>query len=64
MKVLIYNIGFRYTDFIMLGKEIKKKKRMDTLLTFVFLGLLHLGELGITALATQKSSTEVLLVGG
>ena len=57
MKVLIYNIGFRYADFIILGKEIKKKKRMDTLLTFVFLGLLHLGELGITALATQKSST-------
>ena len=25
MKVLIYNIGFRYTDFIILGKEIKKK---------------------------------------
>ena len=63
MKVLIYNIGFRYTDFIILGKEIKKK-RIDSLVTFVFLGLLHLGELGITALATQKSSTEVLLVGG
>ena len=37
---------------------------MDTLLTCIFLGFLHLGELGITALATQKSSTEVLLVGG
>ena len=63
MKVLIYNIGFRYTDFIILGKEIKLKKNVHTA-HFYFLGLLDLGELGITALATQKSSTEVLLVGG
>ena len=64
MKVLIYNIGFRYTDFIILGKEINKKKTNGHTAHFYFLGLLHLGELGITALATQKSSTEVLLVGG
>ena len=30
---------------------------MDTLLNFVFLGLLLLGELGITDLAKQKSSS-------
>ena len=36
MKVLIYNIGFRYTDFIILGKEIKKKKTNGLTAHFCF----------------------------